>query len=375
MVSPNSKVTLERDRLQVLLDAIRVEGFRILGPTVRDEAIVYDDVSRVEDLPIGWTDEQEAGRYRLCKRSDQEVFGFISGPHSPKQFLFLPQEIIWKVVREGNGFRFVDTPRTCAPLAFFGVRSCDLRAIDIQDKVFMPVDPRYRARREKTLIVAVQCGLAGKTCFCASMGTGPRATGNFDLALTEIFEKPRHYFLVELGTERGADIMEHVPHLGATASDLEKAEAATRRALSQMGRTMETSDVKDLLYRNYEHPQWDDVAKRCLTCANCTLVCPTCFCGTLKDTTDLSGDQSERWRQWDSCFNLEHSYLHGGNIRPSPKARYRQWMTHKLATWQDQFGTSGCVGCGRCITWCPVGIDITAEVRAIRDSENRHGND
>jgi formate hydrogenlyase subunit 6/NADH:ubiquinone oxidoreductase subunit I len=375
MVSPNSKVILERDRLQTILDAIRAQGFRILGPTVRDEAIIYDDISRVEDLPIGWTDEQGAGRYRLCKRSDQAVFGFIGGAHSSKQFLFLPREMIWKVVREGKGFRFVDTQRDSAPLAFFGVRSCDLHAISIQDKVFMPVDPGYRARREKALIVAVQCGLAGKTCFCASMGTGPRATGDFDLALTEILEKQRHYFVVEIGTQRGAEIMEHVSHQAAAASDLEKAEAATRRALSQMGRTMEASDVKDLLYRNYEHPQWDDVARRCLTCANCTLVCPTCFCSSLEDATDLSGDQSERRRQWDSCFNLEHSYLHGGNIRSSPKARYRQWMTHKLATWQDQFGTSGCVGCGRCITWCPVGIDITAEVRAIRESEKRHGND
>ncbi len=375
MVSPNSKVILERDRLQTLLDAIRVRGFRILGPTVRDEAIIYDDISRVEDLPIGWTDEQEAGQYRLCKRSDRAVFGFINGPHSSKQFLFLPQEMIWKAVREGNGFRFVETPWDNAPLAFFGVRSCDLHAISIQDKVFMPVDPRYRARREKALIVAVQCGLAGKTCFCASMGTGPRATGNFDLALTEIIERHRHYFVAEIGAARGAEIMELVPHQGATASDLEKAEAGTKCALSQMGRTMEVSDVKDLLYRNYEHPQWDVVARRCLTCANCTLVCPTCLCGRLEDTTDLSGDHSERRRRWDSCFNLEHSYLHGGNTRPSPKARYRQWMTHKLATWQEQSGTSGCVRYGRCITWCPVGIDITAEVRAIRESESRPGND
>lgn len=375
MVSPNLKVILERDRLQVLLDVMVGNGFRVLGPTLHDEAIVHADIRQVEDLPIGWTDEQDAGIYRLRKRADQAVFGFVGGPHSWKQFLFPPREMIWKVVREEGGFRFVETPRESAPLAFFGARSCDLHAVAIQDKVFMPVDPAYRSRRESALIVAVQCGLAGKTCFCTSMGTGPRALGGFDLALTEVLEGHRHYFVTEIGTARGAGIMEQVPHQVAIESDLEKAQAVTRRALAQMGRTMEASDVKELLYRHYEHPQWDDVAKRCLTCANCTLVCPTCFCSTLEDTTDLSGDHSERWRQWDSCFNLEHSYLHGGNVRPSPRARYRQWMTHKLATWQDQFGVSGCVGCGRCITWCPVGIDMTAEVRAIRESEKRHGED
>jgi ferredoxin len=136
-----------------------------------------------------------------------------------------------------------------------------------------------------------------------------------------------------------------------------------------MGRALDTSDLKGLLYGNLEHPRWDEVSQRCLTCGNCTLVCPTCFCSTVEDVTDLSGTETERTRRWDSCFSLDHSYIHGGSVRDSGRARYRQWMTHKLATWFDQFGSSGCVGCGRCITWCPVGIDITEEVRAIRASE------
>jgi Fe-S oxidoreductase len=102
------------------------------------------------------------------------------------------------------------------------------------------------------------------------------------------------------------------------------------------------------------------------------MVCPTCFCTTVEDVSDVTGDHAERWRRWDSCFTLGFSYIHGGSIRNSGKARYRQWMTHKLASWIDQFGTSGCVGCGRCITWCPVGIDITEEARAIRDG-GQHG--
>jgi Fe-S-cluster-containing hydrogenase component 2 len=138
---------------------------------------------------------------------------------------------------------------------------------------------------------------------------------------------------------------------------------------------MDTSGIKELLYRNPEHPRWDDVAERCLACTNCTLVCPTCFCGSVEDVTDLVGETAERWRRWDSCFTLDHSFLHGGSVRSSTRARYRQWLTHKLASWIDQFGTSGCIGCGRCITWCPVGIDITEEVAAIRatDGANSKG--
>ena len=105
-----------------------------------------------------------------------------------------------------------------------------------------------------------------------------------------------------------------------------------------------------------------------MACGNCTLVCPTCFCATVQDTTDVSGTV-ERDREWASCFDVEHSYLHGGSVRETTRARYRQWMTHKLSTWWDQFGTSGCVGCGRCVTWCPVGIDITEEAAAIRASD------
>jgi formate hydrogenlyase subunit 6/NADH:ubiquinone oxidoreductase subunit I len=230
----------------------------------------------------------------------------------------------------------------------------------------------YRARRERIFVVAVNCGLAGRTCFCVSMKTGPRATAGFDLALTELIDGARHEFLVEVGSERGADVLAGVPNRVATPPERAEGERVSERATSQMGRAMETADIKGLLYRNYDNPRWDDVARRCLTCANCTMVCPTCFCSTVEDVTDLTGEHAERWRKWDSCFTMDFSFIHGGSVRPTVKSRYRQWMTHKLATWIDQFGTSGCVGCGRCITWCPVGIDITEEVRAIRESEKRH---
>jgi ferredoxin len=205
------------------------------------------------------------------------------------------------------------------------------------------------------------------------MDTGPMVTTGYDLALTEILEDSRHEFLIETGSEQGEQIASEMSTHAASAEDVDAGRRMVERAVQQMGRVMQTDGIKELLYRNMEHPRWESVAARCLSCANCTMVCPTCFCSTVEDVTDLTGDHSERWRRWDSCFTADHSYIHGGMVRPTTLSRYRQWMTHKLATWIDQFQTSGCVGCGRCITWCPVGIDITEEVRAIRESDGAKG--
>jgi ferredoxin len=364
---------IERDTLDVLFTALRQRNFRLLGPTVRDGAIIYDELASTADLPAGWTDTQDGGAYRLTRRDDAALFGYAVGPRSWKQFLHPPALRLWQAQREGQGFQVLPESQETPRFAFIGVRSCELHAIAIQDRVFLHgphVDPTYKLRRENTFVVAVNCGQAGGTCFCVSMQTGPKATFGFDLALTEIVQGERHYFVVEAGSEKGAEVLQEVPHREAHADERQAAGEVVARTAAQMGRSLDTADIKPLLYRNYEHPRWDDVANRCLTCGNCTMVCPTCFCTTVEDTTDLTGEHAERWRKWDSCFTLDFSYLHGGSVRASAKSRYRQWLTHKLATWIDQFGTSGCVGCGRCITWCPVGIDITEEVRAIRGSEH-----
>ncbi|MDZ7343568.1 MAG: 4Fe-4S dicluster domain-containing protein [candidate division KSB1 bacterium] len=367
-----STVTMQPQHLQLLLDALIEKGYRVVGPQLQDGAIVYDELASAANLPIGWSDEQEGGRYRLKKRNDQAHFGYTVGPHSWKKFLHPPVLRLWQAKREGKNFQIIPENEAPPKLALVGVRSCELHAIAIQDKIFMNgtyTDPAYKTRREPIFIVAVNCGQAGGTCFCVSMKTGPKVQSGFDLALTEIIDDDSHFFLIEVGTEMGAEMMRKISHQQAKQEEIEKAERIVADTAKQMGRTLDTAEIKNLLYRSYEHPRWDEVAKRCLTCANCTMVCPTCFCTTVEEVTDLTGKHAERWRKWDSCFTMDFSYIHGGSVRPSTKARYRQWLTHKLATWFDQFGTSGCVGCGRCITWCPVAIDLTEEVRAIRASE------
>lgn len=368
----NDKVVLQREHFQKLFDLLRGSGYRLIGPTRRDQAIVYEEVQTVDDLPVGWTDEQNNGTYRLQQRDDQALFGYVVGPQSWKKFLHPPLLRLWKAQRQSPGWQILNDHEPPPKLALVGVRPCELQAIAIQDKVFLQgkyVDPVYRARRENIFVIAVNCGQAGGTCFCVSMNTGPKATAGFDLALTEVLDEGRHYFVVDIGSERGAALMAQLPNEAASAATLRIVDKIVTNTAAQMGRNLNTTDIKSLLQRNPEHSRWDEVASRCLNCANCTMVCPTCFCTTVEDVTDLTGEQAERWRKWDSCFTMDFSYIHGGSVRPSAKARYRQWLMHKLASWIDQFGTSGCVGCGRCITWCPVGIDLTEEVRAIRERQ------
>jgi len=365
---------VERDALDELFAALHRGGYTVLGPTVRDQAIVYDEIRGSADLPVGWTDEQDGGVYRLRRRDDAALFGYNVGPHSWKRYQLPPEVRLWRA-RRGDAGELVELsepPREPPRYAFLGVRSCELHAMGILDRVLLGgghTDPADRLRREDVLIVAVQCTQAGGTCFCASMGTGPTADSGYDVALTEVLEDDRHYFVLDVGSDRGAALLGDMGLVPAGAPESAAAAAGHARAAAEMGRELQADDIRELLYRNYEHPRWDEVAERCLACGNCTMVCPTCFCTTVEDVTDLAGEHVERHQRWDSCFTIDYSHIHGGAVRASTRSRYRQWMTHKLATWVDQFGSSGCVGCGRCITWCPVGIDITEEARAIRETD------
>jgi sulfhydrogenase subunit beta (sulfur reductase) len=364
---------LEADHLENLIQAVVRKGYQVVGPTVRDGAIVYGEIQSLKDLPKGWTDEQRPGNYRLKRRDDEALFGYAVGPQSWKKYTHPAEVRLWSAERKDNTFRILnneDKPEP--PRAFLGARACELAALALQDRVLLAdryCDPIYDRHRRGVFIVAVQCTQAAATCFCVSMGTGPQVSAGFDLVLTELLDSTGHRFLVAAGTDRGAEILSELKVVPATEEDARDAAARVEAAAKQQVRGIDTTGIKEFLYENFEHPRWDNVADRCLTCANCTMVCPTCFCTSIEDVSDISGEHAERWRRWDSCFTQSFSYIHGGSVRTSAKARYRQWMTHKLASWIDQFGTSGCVGCGRCITWCPVGIDITEEVRAMREGE------
>jgi sulfhydrogenase subunit beta (sulfur reductase) len=364
------RVVIPATGLAQLLEVLRGAGYTVLGPVVRDAAIVIDEITEVDDLPRGWGDVQDGGTYRLVPRGDDAYFGFAAPAGTWKRHLFPPRSVLWRSTLVDGEPVIDEVVEAPTRRAFLGVRGCDLAAIAVQDRVFRGVahpDPVYAARREGLLLIGVSCGDPASTCFCTSMGTGPGAEAGGDLTLTELDpgDPTRHRFLVEPWTEHGREVVRELAAQPAPDDDLTAARTLVEGAADRITRSLDTDGLRETLREAPSHPRWDDVAARCLACGNCTMACPTCFCSDVSDQPSVLTGQDERVRVWASCFELGHSYLHGGAVRVSGQARYRQWMTHKLSTWWDQFDMSGCVGCGRCIAWCPVGIDITAEATAI----------
>jgi ferredoxin len=355
---------LPKSSLHRLIDLLQAKGHRVVAPTLRDGAVVWDTIRQVADLPVGWRDLQEPGRYRLENTGSTQVFGIVHGPQSLKPFTFAPREPLLQIERTKERFSARTTLPQHENIAILGARACDLAGLAIQDHIFLKDthrDPYYEVRRAGLFLIAVNCTRSLATCFCASMETGPRAKSGFDLALTESDE----VFLVEAGSAAGQEMVSALSLAPASTMQVHETEQQIEACAGSQVRRLDRSLLPQALYDAHEHSRWEDVAARCLACGNCTMVCPTCFCHTVEETPDLAHQRSEHSRLWDSCFTQDHGYIHGKNIRPTIKDRYRMWLTHKLASWIDQFGTSGCVGCGRCITWCPVGIDLTEELPAL----------
>lgn len=353
--------TIDLAGLDALVGALIADGYRVIGPTVRDDAIVLAELDCAAQLPAGWGVTTGPGQYRLHRRDDAAVFAHSAGPQAWKRYLHPPHRKLFEAAPDG---RFTADEPEHVRYAFLGVRGCDLAAIAILDRVLgsgAHPDGAYRRRRSELFLIAVNCTEPGGVCFCASMGTGPAAGPGYDLALTERAGEREHRFVIESGSPAGERLLDRIRTRPASPSEAGEARAEVAAAAGRMGRAMPDADLPAAIREARESPLWEEVAGRCLTCANCTMVCPTCFCTTTEDHTDLSGGLAGRGQRWASCFELGFSYVHGGSVRTSGASRYRQWFSHKLGTWHEQFGSSGCVGCGRCIAWCPAGIDITEE--------------
>lgn len=363
---------LPRPALQDLLDALQLAGFECIGPTVRDGAIVYDNISQLAELPRGIRDQQQPGQYRLAQHDDEHLFAWANGPQALKPFLFRPQEPLWSVEKGPTGQLSLQAHQADThKRAMLGVRACDIAALYLHDSHFLQADfkdPYYLAQRQELLIIAVNCTHPAASCFCASTGDGPRAAYGYDLAMTELVDG----FVVEAHSEAGTKLLATLELPAAPAETLALADDLIEQATTSQQRALPGRELQQALFDNLDHPQWDNIASRCLSCGNCTAVCPSCFCHSEAEQGGLDLTHSEHIRQWDSCFSAEHSYIHGMTIRSTTAQRYRQWLTHKLGSWHEQYGRAGCVGCGRCISWCPAGIDLTAEVRAII-AEAGHG--
>ncbi len=359
---------LEATELKSFLDILLEKDYQVVAPSIRDKSIEYDAIESFDEIARGWVDHQKPGSYRMVNDEKDRYFGYVVGFSSWKKYLYPAEKKIFDAVMNAKEFEVIESGIEPPKYAFFGVRSCDLKAIQILDKILLEgpyMDPDYKRARDNTLIIVVNCIRAGENCFCHSMDTGPRAYSGFDLALTEISNGEKHYFLVDTGSQRGEELVNELGLSSASDDEIKLADEAIERTIANMKTSLDTAGLKEKIWANFDNPYWEEIAQRCLNCGNCTLVCPTCFCADIEDTSDISGEKASRIRKWDVCYTLSFTYVHGGSIRTSCTARYRQWLTHKLSTWVDQFGMFGCVGCGRCITWCPVGINITDEAKQL----------
>lgn len=351
--------------LDRLLSGLQAKGYRCMGPTVEQGAIIFGELLVATELPRGLQVVQSPSQYTLTSDPQNRYFAWVNGPQAIKPLTFAPRESLWRVQRdELGGLKFESVAQQPIRTALIGVRACDLAALALQDAHFLREpnpDAHYAARRNALFLVAVQCAEPAATCFCASTGDGPTPQYGFDLSLTEL----ANGFVVTSGSAAGAEILAELDLEAATTEQLQAAREQGELAASRQQRSLPGRDLRPLLMSRLEHRHWDEVAARCLSCGNCTAVCPTCFCHTQNDEVAPGAGETTHVREWDSCFNAGHAYLHGHNVRPDTKSRYRQWLIHKLATWHDQYGRSGCVGCGRCISWCPAAIDLTEEVAAL----------
>jgi NAD(P)H-flavin reductase/Fe-S-cluster-containing hydrogenase component 2 len=347
---------LPRQDFDRLLRALSDDGRQLIGPRVGDGTLELGEIDGAADLPAGIGLETAAGSARLVDRGDEKLFSYPTLAGSWKRWTFPPRAGIGRWVVDDDGtVRFeAEDAAPSPPRAFVGVRACDIAAMRIHQKA-------VGAGGDANLIVAVECALAGSTCFCTSMGTGPELSDGYDIALSELDDG----FVVRAGSTAGASVVDSLDLPPAGAGQTEAATAQVASVRQSMGTPLPMEGLPDRLIGQPNHPRWADVAERCLACGNCTLVCPTCFCTSYVQQSDLAGGSAKTERVWDSCFTADFARVAGGNFRSRPQDRYRQWLTHKFGTWWSQFGSSGCVGCGRCIAWCPVGIDVREEVMAI----------
>jgi len=335
-------VVVTKDGFMELLERL-MENYQVVAPVERNGRVLYEFVS----------DPHEA---------NLEYRGTTLLP--PKRFFFPEKEILFTYeIEEGGEVRVYDRYSEVKGLrrVLVGVRPCDIRGLEVLDKVFIGEfhDPYYAARRQGTLIVGLTCNEPTEYCFCAYTGSGPMIDSGYDLLMTDLGES----YLVEVGSEKGEKIVKLNLDLfkEATADDLRE----RTRILREVEGKIREQGLPDLtkmyepLVKLFNADLWREYGRRCVACGKCNFTCPTCRCFNVYDDPNLDLRSGKRVRVWDSCHFLSFTRVASGEVfRKERHSRVKQRIYHKYCYSIDEIGMISCVGCGRCIEVCSAGIDI-----------------
>ncbi|MBS7611619.1 4Fe-4S dicluster domain-containing protein [Candidatus Bathyarchaeota archaeon] len=324
----------ELNDLQRLLDEFTKHGYTVYGPIVKGKSWVFSKVSSIRELDLNYT------RTIL----------------PPKKLLHPVKNRIFDF-KLNDGFEVFESCNV-KNIVIFGIHPCDLRAIEKLDEFFSqhPEDVCYEARRKRTLIVGLTCNAVDEKCFCNSLGTGPEASTGFDILITQISDG---FFLVEVGSSKGLDILKTLDLAEAKPEHFEAKRKHIEHLKSSFTKTADFEGLATLAKDKLDHKIWVETAERCLSCGNCSMVCPVCYCFDLYDSLDLTLKEGVRIMELDSCQLLEYAEVAlGGNFRKERSQRLRHWLLCKFGAAGGSTYTS-CIGCGRCIVYCPANIDLT----------------
>jgi len=324
-----------------------LSDFEIFGPTTEDDTLTYQKLN-----------------------GEKLSLDFSNSTKPPKSVFFPQTEKMLEFEREGKQFTGVKEPeRSGKPIILFGIRPCDASSITVLDKLFSwdYIDPYYVDKRERATLISFSCTnpqMPQKNCFCTSVDGSPNSKKGTDMLWTDIGDS----YYVESLSDKGKKIMETGKEFFKDASNDEKnaAQDVQKKAEDSMVRKLKKDGIGKALESNFDSKYWDQFSQRCLGCGVCTLLCPTCHCFDINDI--ISKGKGWRERTWDSCQNCYYTiHASGHNPRPARKHRQRNRIYHKFLYMNKNLDVLGCVGCGRCISGCPVNIDIIEVVEGAKE--------
>jgi ferredoxin len=323
--------SIEKSQIHKFLQTL-TEKYKITLPLKKDNLILFQETDSIDKLTLD----------------------FVNSKNAPKAFFFPQSEVLLQFEGPLVARKVVEREEKIEPWILFGVRACDIRSFLILDKLFINedyVDDYYKRRRDTGIIFGYGCNNPGITCFCSSFEIDPFSTQGADLFFTDIGDK----FLVEIISSKGKEIAQNLSP--ATQSEIDKQNEIKEKANSKIKSKIHIEGISEKLNNLFENPIWEEISEKCLGCAVCTYLCPTCHCFDIQDET--IDNKGERVRNWDSCM-FPIFTLHGSGHQPRDKKfqRIRQRIMHKFNYYMENFNELACVGCGRCVLNCPVNMDI-----------------